>query len=223
MTLSLDSVIAKVNEIFSTYDSAATAGDLVGEEWKAGKVYEAWVLTLVLDRLEHIEGFDVVLVGGTKVHLKSSPGPINSNYPHFRATRSGGSTYDIWTDVEFSTLSYAMSGGIGKPGQAHRHELDIILVKDGVSGYPRHDELVLGIECKNTGFEKAMARAALGVRRELSLLQDDQPTAFNSWPRSMVPAKPPSVLLVVSTDDTVDAFNEAGCKFGVDFLYEPMP
>jgi hypothetical protein len=223
MTLSLESVIAKVNGIFATYDSAGTAGGLVGEEWKAGKVYEAWALTVVLERLEQIEGFRVMLVGGTKVHLKSSPGPINTKYPHFRVVRAGGTRYDIWTDVEFATLSYALSGKVGKPSQAHRHELDIVLVKDGVSGYPGHDDIVLGVECKNTGFEKVMARAALGVRRELSLLQGDRPTAFISWPRSTVPADPPSVLLVYSTDASVAAYNEAGCKFGVDFQYEPMP
>jgi hypothetical protein len=116
-----------------------------------------------------------------------------------------------------------MSGKADKPGQAHRHELDIVIVKDGVSDYPGHDDVVLGIECKNTGFEKVMARAALGVRRELSLLQRDRPTAFNSWPTSTVPADPPSVLLVYSTDASVNAYNEAGCKFGVDFRYEPMP
>lgn len=222
MSLSLESAIAKVNGIFATYDSAGTASTLVGEEWKAGKVYEAWVLSIVLDRLEQVEGLHVMLVGGTKVHLKSSPGPINSNYPHFRVARAGGAHYDIWTDVEFATLSYAMSGKTGKPSQAHRHELDIVVVKDGVSGHPGHDEVVLGIECKNTGFEKVMARAALGVRRELSFLQEDRPTAFNSWPRSTVPADPPSVLLVYSTDASVEGYNDAGCKFGVDFHYEPM-
>jgi len=223
MTLSLESVIAKVNGIFTTYDSAGTASNLVGEEWKAGKVYEAWVLSLVLDRLEQIESFHVMLVGGTKVHLKSSPGPINTKYPHFRLSRAGGPQYDVWTDIEFATLSYAMSGKMGKPSQAHRHELDIVVVKDGVSGHPGHDDVVLGIECKNTGFEKVMARAALGVRRELSLLHGDRPTVFNSWPISTVPADPPSVLLVYSTDPSVEGYNEAGCTFGVHFHYEPMP
>lgn len=223
MNLSLDSAIAKVNGIFATYNAAGTASNLVGQEWKAGKVYEAWVLTLVLDRLEQIESFDVILVGGTKVHLKSSPGPINLKYPHFRLTKNGGPTYDLWTDVEFATLSYAMSGATGKPSQAHRHELDIVMVHGGVSGYPAHDKVVLGIECKNTGFEKVMARAALGVRRELGLLRSPLPTGFKSWPRATVPAKPPSVLMVCSTDASVEGYNEAGSKYGVDFKYEPMP
>ncbi|MGO4362276.1 hypothetical protein [Terrabacter sp. RAF57] len=223
MSLTLEGVIAKVNEIFATYDSSSSVVSLVGEDWKAGKVYEAWIMTLLLDRLENIEGFAATLVGGTKVHLKSSPGPINGSYPHFKLVRRGGPQLDVWTDVEFATLSYSISGKSGKPGQAHRHELDIVVVHDGVSGYPGHQDIVLGVECKNTGFQKQMARAALGVRRELSLLSSNQPTPFTSWPAGVVPADPPSVLLVYSTDSNVDGYNEAGSIFGVKFLYEPMP
>ncbi|WP_030484444.1 hypothetical protein [Nocardioides aequoreus] len=223
MSLTLEEVIDKVNGIFATYDSASTAGDLVGDDWKAGKVYEAWILTLVLDRLEQIEGFKIALMGGTKVHLKSSPGPINTGYPHFTLSRPGGPNLEVWTDVEFATLSFSTSGKSGKPGQAHRHELDIVIVKDGVAGYPGHDDVVLGVECKNTGFQKSMARAVLGVRRELSLLRAPAATPFKSWPTTAVPAEPPSVLLVYSTDASVDGYNEAGCVFGVEFHYEPLP
>ncbi|MFH7322262.1 hypothetical protein [Aeromicrobium sp. JJY06] len=223
MSLTLDEVINKVNGIFAAYDLASAAEDLVGNDWKAGKVYEAWILTLVLDRLEQIEGFKVALTGGTKVHLKSSPGPINTGYPHFTLSRPGGPDYRVWTDVEFATLSFSRSGKLGKPGQAHRHELDIVIVQDGVDGYPSHDDVVIGVECKNTGFKKSMARAVLGVRRELSLLRNPAATPFNSWPATAVPAEPPSVLLVYSTDPNVNTYNEAGSMFGVEFHFEPLP
>jgi hypothetical protein len=181
------------------------------------------VLTLLLDRLQQVEGFDVKLVGGAKVYLKSSPGPINPKYPHFRLTRPGSPPYDVWTDVEFATMSYHISGSSGLPGQAHRHELDVLIVKGGVASYPAHTDIVLGVECKNTGFKKGMARAALGLRRELSLLTTDKPTPFISWPRLSVPADTPSVLMAFSTDPTATSFNDAGGVFGVDFCYEPMP
>lgn len=223
MSLSLEEAIDRVNGIFALYDSASTGVALVGEDWKAGKVYEAWILTLVLNKIEQIEGFKVVLRGGTKVRLKSSPGPINASYPHFTLSRRGRPRLDVWTDVEFATLSFSRSGRSGKPGQAHRHELDIVIVKDGISGYPSHEDVVVGVECKNTGFEKSMARAILGVRRELSLLSGDEPTPFTSWPTAAVPADPPSVLLVYSTDINVVGYNEAGLTFGVEFHYEPLP
>ena len=67
-----------------------------------------------------------------------------------------------------------------------------------------------------------MARAALGVRRELSLLHPPNPTPFIQWPRNLVPAHPPSILLVFSTDPAVKEYNPAGAFYGVEFLYEPM-
>lgn len=225
MTLSLSEAIDQVNSIFATYDSAstsATAG-VVGDDWKAGKVYEAWVLAWLLEQMATVEGFEVVLVGGTKVCLKSSAGPINEKYPHFRLTRPGDLPYDVWTDVEFSTLSYTLSGSAGSPKSAHRHELDVVMVVGDITGYPGPTDVVLGIECKNTGFQKSMARAALGVRRELSFLAKDKPTVFTSWPQAVVPADPASVLLVCSTDPTVANYNAAGDTFGVAFLHLPMP
>lgn len=223
MNLKLSEVILKVNSIFEKYDSATEQSALVGEEWKAGKVYEAWVLAVLLEKLQEEEGFEVQLVGGTKVHLKSSPGPINPKYPFFRLTHPGGLSYDMWTDVEFATMSYAWSGNSGTPQRTHRHELDLLVVTGGVMGYPSHADVIIGVECKNTGFSKGMARAALGVRRELSLLSSAEPTSFVSWPRSSVPASPPSVLLVCSTDSTITDFNSAGTLYGVDFCHLPMP
>lgn len=224
MSLTLDEAVAKVNQIFETYGSATGGTNLVGEEWKAGKVYEAWILSVLLERLHLIEGFNVALVGGSKVHLKSSPGPINTNYAHFVLSRPGSQSLAVWTDVEFSTLSFHLQGLPGPPGKAHRHELDVVVVPVDTTGYPNPTEIVVGVECKNTGFKKHMARAILGVRRELSMLRSEEhPTPFVTWPRSGVPADPPSVVMVFSTDPAVDEYNAAGVVFGVDFCHEAMP
>lgn len=227
MSLTLAEAIAKVNRVFAGYGTMSTSpGSLVPAGWLEGKVYEAWVLTIVLERLRAIEGFKVTLVGGSKVHLKSGGGPINTNYPRFLLTRAGTPAFEVWTDVEFSSMSFAMAQSKGlagsNPGKPHKHELDIVVVPAGTSGHPTFEEIVIGIECKNTAFHKSMARAALGVRRELSLLHEDEPTYFATWPRSRVPARPASVLLVVSTDPAVTDYNDAGGFYGVDFLHEPM-
>lgn len=223
MKLTLPEAIEKLNGIFEMYsDAQSQESPLIGDDWKAGKVYEAYILSVALNHLVHVEGFQAELIGSSKVHLKSSPGPINAHYPHFRLQR-GAEIVRAWTDVEFSTLSYHHSSKTGKPGKAHRHELDIVVTPDGVHGYPTPEHVLVGIECKNTTFEKHMARAALGVRRELSLLRPPVPTVFQHWPRPSVPADPPSVLLVYSTDAGVEVFNGAGGLFGVDFVHEPMP
>lgn len=222
MSLSLADAKTKVDSILAKYAAVATPTGVIAPSLTSGKMYEAWILAVVLERLQVVEGFTVQLVGSSKVHLKSSPGPINRLYPRFELLQGGVPVFEVWTDVEFATLSYALSHGSGKPLPPHRHELDLVVVPVGTTGYPRHDQIALGVECKNTPFSKAMARAALGVRRELSLLSSSMPTPFSAWPASHVPADPPSVLLVYSTHPAVEDYNAAGSIFGVRFVEEPM-
>jgi hypothetical protein len=102
------------------------------------------------------------------------------------------------------------------------HELDLAITDSGVSGRPSHSQIWLGVECKNTGYTKGLLKEILGIRRELSLLQNDRPTRFNSWPRTSVPAEPPSCLLVYSTDAAVNNYSSPGSVFGIDFYHEPI-
>jgi hypothetical protein len=88
---------------------------------------------------------------------------------------------------------------------------------------PRHDQVEIGVECKDTGDQKQLLRGILGVRRELSLLRDDIATGFVRWPRTVVPADPPSCLLVYSSDRKVLDYTEPGRVFGVDFHHLPPP
>jgi hypothetical protein len=222
MSLTLAEAKKRVDSIFAKYAAIAPSTSLIAPSLTAGKMYEAWILGLVLERLEMSEGYTVRLVGGSKVHLKSSAGPINRGYPRFELLKGGIPVFEAWTDIEFATLSYSMTHSSGKPGVAHRHELDVVVVPHGTTGYPEHREVVLALECKNTPFTKAMARAALGVRRELSVLRTLRPTPFLNWPASAVPAYPASVLMVYSTDASVLAYSAAGAAFGVQFHHEQM-
>lgn len=212
----------KIDSVLAQYASLANPASLVAPSFTSGKMYEAWVLGYVLQRLEIDEGYSVRLVGGSKVHLKSSPGPINRDYPRFELLIGSEPKFEVWTDIEFATLSYSLLGHIGTPGSPHRHELDVVVVPAGTNRYPRHDEISIGIECKNTTFDKGMSRAALGVRRELSYLRPPTATGFTFWPTATVPADPPSVLMVFSTDPTVSAYNESGAVFGVVYVHEVM-
>jgi hypothetical protein len=223
VALSLSQAKARIDAILATYATlSASPTSLLTGTMTSGKVYEAWVLTVVLEKLRTVEAYTVTLVGGTKVTLKSSPGPVNRSYPHFRLRRVGSSDREVWTDVEFTTLSHSRRPHGPAPGSGDYHELDIVVVDAGVNGRPSHDEIRMGVECKNTGFEKQMMRAALGIRRELSLLSNLTPTIFKTWPRTTVPADPPSVYVVYSTDPRVTQYNAAGQVFGVDFICEPM-
>jgi hypothetical protein len=221
--LSLSQAKARIDAIMTKYQTITIgAGSVLSGTLTSGKTYEAWVLATVLENLRLQEGYQVMMVGGTKVVLKTSPGPINNSYAHFVLSKPGSPTLEAWTDVEFTTLSFGSQGGSPAAGPADRHELDIVVVPVGTTGWPRFDQVRLAVECKNTSFAKQMWRAALGVRRELSLLSHPTATGFLTWPRTTVAANPPSVLMVFSTDPNVATYAKAGAFFGVDAVHCPM-
>jgi hypothetical protein len=218
-----DQIQRKLRGIFRRHlgASSATTQGLVPQSLPAGKLYEAYVLSRVVEQLATRERYSLTLVGGTKVQLKTAGGPINRNYPRIDLWRSGSCVAELWTDIQFLTLSYCM-GSARAITKGDFHELDIVIVGAGVTGYPKFDEVWLGVECKNTGYEKGMLREILGIRRELSLLTQAQPTNFHSWPRTTVPATPPSCLLVYSTDTNVADYSAPGMTFGIDFVHDAM-
>jgi len=187
-----------------------------------GKLYEAYVLSKIVAKLVDDEGFSLVLVGGPKLKLKSAPGPINRSYPHIELRRYGDCVAELWTDVEFLTLSYSRLANSSLTKGSY-HELDIVVVDAGSTGRPPHSAVWLGVECKNTTYQKGLLKEILGVRRELSLVTSDpMKTRFSSWPRPYAPANPPSCLVVFATDAAVLEYSNPGEVFGIDFFHEPM-
>ncbi len=218
-----DQIQRQLRNIFRRYlgvSSTVTQG-LVPQALSAGKLYEAHVLSRVVEHLAREERYSMTLIGGTKVQLKSSPGPINRSYPRIELRRSGKCFAELWTDVEFLSLSYCR-GGAPTLTKGDYHELDIVIAAAGVSGRPRCDAVWLGVECKNTGYEKGLLKEILGIRRELSFVTDPRATKFKSWPRAIVPAEPASCLLVYSTDANVANYAAPGKMFGIDFVHETM-
>ena len=201
--------------------SAQITQNLVPQATPAGKLYEAFVLSLVVERLVTDEAYSLVLVGGTKIKFKSSPGPINRSYPHIELRKFGTCVAELWTDVEFLAFSFCTQG-TAPPTLGEYHELDLLVVEPGVMGRPTPDQIWLGIECKNTGYKKGLLKEILGVRRELGLLAKPTATKFATWPRAFVPAQPPSCLLVYATDQAVLNYSAPGQVFGIDFEYQNM-
>jgi hypothetical protein len=220
-----DEIRAELQDVFRRHlgVASATVQGLVPQTVLGGKLYEAYVLSRIVRHLAIDEGYSLTLVGGPKLQLKSSPGPINRNYPRIELRRSARCLAELWTDVEFLSLSYCTRNTVAAamtPGDFH--ELDIIIVTAGVTGRPPCNSVWLGVECKNTGYEKGLLKEILGIRRELSFVQEPQRTQFRSWPRTTVPAAPPSCLLVYSTDPKVTQYAAPGTMFGIDFFHEPM-
>lgn len=220
--------VKKIDSIFKKYaaaKSAASKTSILPSKVTDGKVYEAWVLALVLEKLETEEGYKVSLDGGPELRLKAAPGPINPDYAHFVLEHPvTGTLMNVWTDIEFLTLSYAEAGPFAPPPvDGDYHELDVVVVDEDVTGRPANDQVLLGVECKNSAFGKDLLRAALGVRRELSLYTGKGfPTHFKKWPRNKVQAKPASCFLVYSTAWSVNKYQKNGEIFGIDFICEPL-
>ena len=187
----------------------------------AGKLYEAYVLALVIEHLAVDEQLTLVLSAGTKLALKSSPGPINRSYPHIEVSRNGVHVADVWTDIEFTAYSCARSG---QPPSApgHFHELDIVVADRICDARPKPEQLWLGVECKHRVYSKALLRELLGVRRELGLLSKPQQTRFAVWPRDTVPADPPVCLVAYSSYDAILNYTDPGATFGIEFVHAPL-
>jgi hypothetical protein len=208
---------------FVTASSQSAYSSVIPAALTAGKLYEAHVLSRVIEALAIHEGYSIRLINSTFLPLKSSPGPINRKYAYFELRRDGILHAEIWTDVEFLSLSCNQRKKQYAPDLGDYHELDIIVTPAGLSGRPSYDDIWLGVECKNTAtYAKNLLKEILGIRRELSYLRDDGPTHFTNWPRRLVPAYPASCLMVYATDSSVKSYSGPGETFGIDFIYEPV-
>jgi hypothetical protein len=185
-----------------------------------GKLYELYVLSRVVQELRR-RGFQIRFVG-KDLKFKASPGLIRSNDPHFDLYVPGPGTlaFKIYTDIEFETL-----GSTRQPtgDESCFHEIDIIVVDEAATGRPSHQEVALGVECKATAnFDKSIVREALGVRRELSYLQDPRPSRLSQSAIAtvvMVPAEPASEYWVVFIDPKGLDYAASPAAFGIDFRH----
>jgi hypothetical protein len=208
---------------FVAASSQSAYSSVIPTAMTAGKLYEAHVLSRVIEALATQESYSIRLINSSFLPLKSAPGPINRSYAYFELRRSGILRAEIWTDVEFLSLSCHQRGKAYSPDLGDYHELDIIVATAGLNGRPRHSDIWLGVECKNTAtYGKNLLKEILGIRRELSLLTDDNITRFAAWPRTTVPATPPSCLMVYTTDSSMTSYSGPGETFGIDFVYEPI-
>lgn len=218
-------IIKQISQLFEQYAQSKEKieADILSPTVTSGKLYEAYILGSIAKNLVEQEGCRIVLVNDNFIKLKSSPGPINRSFPRLDVFRGGSKIAEIWTDIEFLSLSYCNAGRPQPPLNSQYHELDIAMVDSNLTGRPRVENIWLAAECKNTSYSKSMLREILGVRRELSLLVNDKYTRFTQWPRKIVNAEPPSCLMLFSTDRSVLNYAAPGELFSIDFYHEEMP
>lgn len=201
--------------------SRSQIAQLLSSSATAGKCYEAFCLGVLCQNLRKHENAKCILVGGSKVSLKSSPGPINTSYPSIQVYKAGAHVASIWTDMEFTALS-TISEGRSASAYGDYHELDLAVVRIGATGRPPPNDIFIGAECKHTGYSKGMLREVLGLRRELSLLHHPKPSFFPNWPGLLVPARPASALIAYSSDRSILNYQSPGKFFGIHFFHQPI-
>jgi hypothetical protein len=187
-----------------------------------GKLYEAYVLTQVVRELRIKEGLQADLVNSRSLTLKAGGGGINRSYPFVQLKKNGRVWAELWTDIYFTTLSCDSARRTGSPLACDYHEMDIVVVPPRTSGLPCNSDIWLAVECKARPYGKNLLREILGIRRELSYLDHPVSTRFTVWPRSSVPANPPSCIMVYSTDPDAANCQPAGDRFGIDFVHCPI-
>jgi hypothetical protein len=213
--------IAEIRRIFQQYRNLLRPDRRFINNLTGGKLYEFYCLANTVEEIRARYGCIIRLVG-PHIQFQSSPGLIRSSDPHFEVEDSAGNTVvDIFTDVEFTTLGCQHTNVTDNSGQ---HELDIIAVNHGVTGKPKHDEILLSVECKsNAKFGKWILKQTLGVRRELSYYSQQKQTAkFDATfghNRISLNANPSSEYWLAYVDSHGDNYDESPNTFGIEFKH----
>lgn len=187
-----------------------------------GKLYEAEVLATICENLVTQEKLQISLVGHGKLVLKQKGGPINRSFPYFKVWKNGQLFAELFTDIYFNTLSSQRRITSGTRNGDY-HELDIALISPGVIHQPNPEEIMIAVECKNTGVRKNLIRELLGFRRELSYLASSISTPFTTWPAAQIDADPPSVhMLFINSNYNLRQYTDNCEVFGIMLLHHPM-
>ncbi len=188
-----------------------------------GKLYEADILAQVCEKLVTKEGHRVRLKGGSRLILKQKGGVIDRGYPFFEVLHGTTIIAELFTDIYFATLSYFIKGSSARKVHGDYHELDIALLLPNLNGYPRPEDILLAIECKNTSIKKSIIREVLGFRRELSFYSNiPQATIFSVWPSNQTNSNPSSIHMLYCSDRRISRYTANCLQFGIVLQFYKM-
>lgn len=217
MTMDKSRAINAITSIFQRYRSLTPTDQGFMSTLGQGKLYEMYVLSELLIDLRR-RGFFLRFSGQT-LKFKQAAGKIKLADPHFRLTAPNQTDLRLFVDIEFLTLGKLLSN---TSDLSDRHELDIALV-DATPDYPSPHNILLAVECKSTAnFGKSILKEALGIRRELSLLQPNVPSRLTrlGGSRSVsVPAVPASEFWLAYVDAAGTNYSQSPSAFGIDFRH----
>jgi hypothetical protein len=204
---------AEIKRILSLL-GVARSGLPVVSKLGAGKLYELYVLSRLLEELVR-DGY-ALHFSHPVIAFKTGGGPIKAGDFHINLSKGGRLIGTVYTDVEVRTLGWHLSH---VSDLSQYHEIDIVVVDAGTTGFPGHQELMLGIECKATAtFQKSHVREALGRRRELSLY-DGSSSPSRVFTGRTLSANPPSEYWLAFIDPAGKKYAQSPSVFSVDLKH----
>lgn len=203
----------EINRIFSSY------GVNPNLPTGKGKIYELYCLGLLMEELSS-DGFSMTYHGPNPATFKAGPGLIHKADPHFDLSYSGVVYGQIYLNIEFRTLGATQTP---HSDRSCWHELDVVIVEDGVTGRPDHDDVLMGLECKSSAkFNKGILKETLGVRREMTLLarpQDSSLTQICSSRGRRLNCDPPSEYRLCYIDLAGSNYSASSDHFGIELTH----
>ena len=213
--------IDAITSVFRRYRRLTPTDQWLLSALDQGKLYELYVLSELLIDLRR-RGFLLRFCGQT-LKFKQAPGKIKVADPHFLLTAPDRTRLWLFVDIEFLTLGTIMSN---TTDLSDRHELDIVLV-DETPDYPSPCNILLAVECKSAAnFRKSIVKEALGIRRELSLLEpkvQSKLTRLGGRRPVSVPADPASEFWLAYVDGVGTCYSRSPGFFGIEFKHLPAP
>jgi hypothetical protein len=203
--------------------ATSTTKDLLPVTDLKGKLYEAHVLSRIIENLHTRELCTISLAGisSTTLTLKRKGSDITNAFAYFEVVRNGVPFGEIYTDTYFSTLSLQRTTLVNT-NPATYHELDIVMVPPGTLGRPDYKIIMLAVECKATLMQKSIFREVLGFRKEMGGRKTAIRTAFNHWPVLLINNDPGSVHLFYCSSSGTTKYQVAGEFFGILVEHEPL-
>jgi hypothetical protein len=204
----------QIDQLIATYQSSVGPDDECPIDTTKGRMYELVVLGHLIDHLVK-RGFSFRFVGKV-LELKEKPSQIKATDAYFEGTHHRtGRMIKVYTDVEVRGLGCVIGGATDLSSY---HEVDLVVVDPSTSGRPDPGEVLLGVECKSGAFGKSIIKEVLGVKRELSLLAHDRPSALSqiSSGSVMVPSKPAIEFWLAHFDPKGQQYQDGPAFFGID-------
>lgn len=203
-----------IDQLIGTYQSSVGPDDECPVDTTKGRMYELVVLSHLIEHLAK-RGFRFRFVGKV-LELKEKPSQIKPTDAYFEGThRQTGQKIKVYTDVEVRGLSCA-SGSAND--LSSYHEVDIVVVNPSATGRPNNNQIYLGVECKSGAFGKSIIKEVLGVKRELSLLTDNQFSVLSeiSDGSTIVPSEPAIEFWLAHFDPKGHQYRNGPAFFGID-------